>query len=160
MNELGWIIIGVICALVIAFIAYITQVFIRIIVNKNRIKNTLAQISGQVDVKHNLLKEYLKLNKDGIVDETFNKINVLLNEYESSKEKDVDTLKEFNSSYVTYMKSFDDSLLCKQCDESEEKINYIKEYYNELVCFFNRYKSNGVNVILSKALSINDAKLY
>ena len=160
MNELGWIIVGVIFALVIASISYVVQVFVRINVNKNKIKNTLAQISGQVDVKHNLLKEYIKINKDGIVDETFNKINSVLNEYENYKGMDIDTLKEFNTSYVLYLKSFDDSLLCKQCDESEEKINYIKEYYNELVCFFNRYKSNGVNVILSKALSIDDAKLY
>ena len=74
--------------------------------------------------------------------------------------KNVDLLKDFNEVYVYYMHSFNDDLISKQCNESEEKINYIKGYYNELVCFFNRYKSNGINAFLTRLISIEDEKLY
>jgi hypothetical protein len=160
MSELGWILIGVFTTLLVVCVAYVVQVWVKIIINKNKIKNTLVQITGQVDLKHNLLKEYIKLNKESIVKETFNKITTTLNEYENNLNKDVDYIKDYNSYYVNYMKDFDDSLLHKQCDESEEKINYIKEYYNELVCSYNNYKSIGINSFVSKALSIEDAKLY
>jgi hypothetical protein len=160
MSELVWILIGVFTTLVVVCVTYILQVWIKITINRNKIKNTLVQITGQVDLKHNLLKEYIKLNKESIVKETFIKITNTLNEYEKNLFKDVDCLKDYNSYYVDYMKTFDDSLLHKQCDESEEKINYIKEYYNELVCSYNNYKSIGINSFVSKALSIDDAKLY
>ena len=72
----------------------------------------------------------------------------------------IDTIKEFNEFYSKYLKSFNDDLLLKQCEESEVKINYIKEYYNELVSGYNEYKSNGVNYYFAKAMAIEDEKLY
>ena len=66
----------------------------------------------------------------------------------------------FNEYYNYHLRNFNDDLLIKQCDESELKIGYIKDYYNELVYGFNEYKSNGLNYFLAKAMSIEDEKLY
>ena len=100
------------------------------------------------------------INKDIIEEDKYSDIAESINNYSSKRSIDIDVLKDFNSYYAYCLKSFDDDLLVKQCNESEAKINYIKEYYNELVCSYNRYKSNGVNLVLSKAMSIKDAKLY
>ena len=107
-----------------------------------------------------MLKEYVEINRDSIVEEKRVSINEKLNAYNSQDDKDIEILKEFNEVYVDYMRSFDDSLLNKQCDESEEKINYIKEYYNELVSFHNQYRATGINVVFAKAFSISDEKIY
>lgn len=159
MNEFVLVLLGIACALIVALIAYPSQVFIKMRTNRNKINNIFAQIKGQVDIKHTLLKEYIEINKDSIGEEKFNIINEKINSYKMSV-KNVDTLKDYNDMYAYYMKSFDDNLLINQCNESEEKINHIKEYYNELVYFYNRYKASPVNSFLAKALSIEDEKLY
>ena len=160
MSEFAWILVGVGSAIGISVFVYILQVCVKLFNNKNKIKKTLVQIKGQVDVKHDLLKEYVEINRDSIVEEKRVSINEKLNAYNSQDDKDIEILKEFNEVYVDYMRSFDDSLLNKQCDESEEKINYIKEYYNELVSFHNQYRATGINVVFAKAFSISDEKIY
>lgn len=160
MNEISWIFLGVFSALLIALIVYPSQVYVKMRLNKTKIRNTFLQIEGQVGIKNNLLKEYIEINKDTISEEKYKEISERLNSYSFNGNKSVDSLKDFNDAYSHYMKSFDDALLHKQCEESQEKINYIKDYYNELVCFYNRYKSNGVNSIVSKVMAIEDEKLY
>jgi uncharacterized membrane protein YgaE (UPF0421/DUF939 family) len=160
MNEFIWVLIGICSALLIAFIVYLNQAYIKIYHHRKKIKNILMQIRGQVEVKHTLLKEYLEINKDLITDKKYKEISDKLNAYNLISASNIDSLKEFNDLYAYYMKSFNDNLLIKQCDESEEKINYIKDYYNELVCYYNRYKSSGFNSFLAKAMAIADEKLY
>ena len=160
MNELFWIIFGIACTLVVLLIVYLCQVYIKMRVNKKKIKNTLVQIRGQVEIKHDLLKEYVEINKDSMdVDQYESYVNKL-GSYNYNNEWNVDVLKEFNEYYNYHLRNFNDDLLIKQCDESELKIGYIKDYYNELVYGFNEYKSNGLNYFLAKAMSIEDEKLY
>ena len=159
MSEFLFILLGVISAILIALIAYPSQVFIKMRVNKSKINNIYSQIKAQVDIKHSLLKEYIEINKDSINEEKYNIINDKISSYIVNA-KSIDTLKDYNNFYANYMNDLEDDLLMHQCKESEEKISHIREYYNELVCFYNTYKSNGVNSILSKVLSIGDEKLY
>lgn len=160
MSEIMAIILGITLAFLTIIIGYVLQVFIKMHNNKVKIRNTLIQIKGQVDIKYKLLKEYVDINKDSILEDKLKTINEKLNDYNLYESKDINSLKTFNSLYVEYMKSFDDSLLNKQCDESEDKINYIKDYYNELVSNHNSYKSNGLSLFLSKAFSLEDEKTY
>lgn len=160
MNVVTGIFIGIGSALVIAIFVYFLYSYLKINVHHTKIKNTLAQIRGQVDIKYDLLKQYIELNKDSINEDRYIDFNNVLNLYKNSNEIDVESLKDFNISCNYYLKSFQDTLLIKQCDESEEKIEHIKDYYNELVCFFNRLKSNGFNSFLARAMSIKDEKLY
>ena len=158
--EFIWVIVGIFSAIVILGFIYPLQMYLKMRANKKKIENILVQIRGQVSIKHSLLKEYIEINKDVIEEDKYNDMIESINHYSSKKSLDIDVLKDFNNYYSYCMKSFDDTLLIHQCNESEEKINYIKDYYNELVDSYNRYKSNGVNLVISKAMSIEDAKLY
>ena len=42
----------------------------------------------------------------------------------------------------------------------DSQLGWEKEYYNELVCFYNRFKAQKINSILAKALDFSDEKLY
>lgn len=159
MSEFVFVILGVLFALLIVVIAYPSQMFIKMRINKNKINNIYSQIKTQVDIKHSLLKEYIEINKDSINEEKYYEINEKINSY-TRNVNSVDILKDYNDVYAYYMNNLEDDLLIKQCGESEEKISHIRGYYNELVCYYNRYKSNGINSFLSKALSIDDEKLY
>lgn len=158
MKEFMWILIGISSVLLVLLLIYPSQAYIKMRVNKTKIQNIFLQIEGQVSIKYNLLKEYLEINKDSIDEEKYKEITERLNAY--GRIKNVDILKDFNVIYSYYMHSFDDHLLSKQCKDSEEKIGHIKEYYNELVCFYNRYKSNKINSFVAKVMSIDDEKLY
>ncbi len=158
--EFIWWLIGTLSVIFIIGCIYPIVMYIKMRVNKKKLENILAQIRGQVSIKHSLLKEYIEINKDIIEEEKYTNIIESINHYSSKKILDIDGLKRFNKYYVNCMNSFDDSLLINQCNESELKINYIKEYYNELVCSYNSYKSNGLNAVLAKVMSIEDAKLY
>ena len=160
MKELSWVFIGIGSALFVLGILYLGYLLINMYIHRNRIRSILVQIRGQVDIKHDLLREYIEINRDSIEEEKYDDLSTKLNMYKSSNLVEVNVLKDFNDYWNYYMKSFDDHLLSSQCDEGEVKINHIKDYYNELVCFFNNYKSNKVNSLLSKAMSIRDEKLY
>ena len=160
MSEIVWISLGVLSAILVGVIAFVIQILVRIKINKSKIKNTLIQIRGQVEIKHDLLKEYLEMNKDLIDADVYVNLNNKLNSYRYKKEFNIDTIKEFNDFYSYHLNNFNDNLLIKQCKESDLKIDYIKDYYNELVSYFNEYKSNGVNYFFAKAMAIEDEKLY
>ena len=160
MNELFWMIFGIASALIVLLLAYPGQIYIKMKINKNKIKNTLVQIRGQIEIKHDLLKEYLEINKDSIDGNIYEAVTNKLCSYNYKNEWDIEILKDFNNYYLHQLKSFDDNLLSRHCDESETKIACIKDYYNELVYGFNNYKSNGFNYFVAKAMSIEDEKLY
>ena len=160
MQEISWIIVGVFSAAFIVLLTYLIQVYVKIRIHKTRIKNILSQIRGQVNIKHDLLREYVEINKDSIEQEKYDDVINKLSLYKSNNEIGVVELKDFNEYCNIHLKSFDDTLLVKQCEESEVKINHIKSYYNEVACFFNNYKSNKLNGIVSKAMDIEDATLY
>ena len=141
MNEILWVLLGILVSVIVLLVGYFIFSYIRIFKHKGKINNILLQIKGQLDIKHVLLDE--------IDEKKYKDIKDRLNSYNLIN-KNVDLLKDFNEVYVYYMHSFNDDLISKQCNESEEKINYIKGYYNELVCFFNRYKSNGINAFLTR----------
>lgn len=160
MNTIYWILLGIILTFLIVSIGYLVIIVFKLNSHKKKIKNTMIQIRGQVDVKFNLLKEYMEINKDSILEDKVMEITDKLNTYDLNKLLDIEEIKTFNDIYGDYMNSFDDSLLSRKCKESDEKIGYIKDYYNELVNQYNNYKSNKVNLVLSKAFSIEDEKLY
>jgi len=160
VQEISWIIIGVFSAAFIVLLTYLVQVYVKIRIHKNRIKNILSQIKGQVNIKHDLLREYIEINKDSMEQEKYEDVINKLRLYKSSDDINVNELKDFNEYCNYHLRSFDDNLLLKQCEESEVKINHIKSYYNEVVCFYNNYKSNKLNGVVSKTLDIKDAALY
>lgn len=158
MNKFIWILIGVSLVVIGALLIYPSQVYIKMRSSKTKIRNILKQIEGQVSIKHSLLKEYLEINKDSMTEEKYNEIYLKLKEY--GCDKNIEILKDFNQTYSEYMYSFDDNLLNNQCKNSEEKIGYIKEYYNELVSSYNNYKANKINNFVAKIMSIKDEQLY
>ena len=156
VKEILWVIIVVLIALV----SYPLHLFIKMKKNKKRIMKVLNEIYLQVDLKHNLLKQYLEINKDVIEEEKFLEMESILTSYDEKKAKNVKYLKKCNEIYSEYMFSFDDSLMKKTCKESNEQIKSIKDYYNVLVIDYNSYKSNKINSILSKAMFINDESMF
>lgn len=151
MNVVVWIIIAI-----FAITIYPLQLYIRTRINKKKIKLALNKIHVQVDLKHSLLKQYIEINKDTIDEDKYLEIEGKLANYMANGCGDVNMLKKFNEVYSSYLFSFDDSLLQRKCRESEEMIKNIKVYYNNMVVDYNKYKSNKVNKILSKALFIDD----
>ena len=69
-------------------------------------------------------------------------------------------LKMYNDKFNDFISVSKNNEVIEKCNLAEEKINYVKEYYNEIVCAYNRFKSNKLISYLSKSFSINDAKLY
>lgn len=157
--EFLLIAIGIISALIFTFVGYIIYTYIRLRIHKNKIRNIYSQIKGQVNIKHVLLKEYIEMNKDEIDEKIYSDIQEKLIRY-NHESNDIDNLKEHNYAFNHYMKSLNDDLLSRQCNKAEEKINHIKGYYNEVVNFYNNYKSNKVNSFVAKTLDFNDEKVY
>ena len=156
MKEIMWIVIVVLVAL----ISYPIQLYIRIYIGKRKINSALNKIHSQVDLKYNLLKEYIVINKDTIEEEKYSEIESKLSNYVPDKNISASSLRDFNEIYSSYMFSFDDSLLKRTCNESNEEIQNIKNHYNSLVGNYNNYKSNKINSILAKAMFIDDETMF
>ena len=137
MGEALFILFGVVCAVSTLIVAYPLYVLINL------------QIKGQVDIKCDIAS-CLK-NKSS-------ELNNSINTY-TSNEYDLD-LKVYNDMFNEHILKSGTLEDIKKCNEAEEKINCTRDYYNEVVCSYNRYKSNKVSSYLSKSFSIEDAKIY
>ena len=141
-------------------IVYPLGIYIKMRTNKSKIKKLMGKIHRQVDFKRDLLKQYLEINRDVIDEEKYTEITSGLNDYRPEKIKDINNLKFLNDLYSKYMVSFDDALMSKTCNESNKEITNIREYYNNLVKDYNKFKSKKINSILSKVMLLDDEVIF
>ena len=156
MKEFIWILV-VILGLGLCYPLYL---YVRMKISKRKITSVLNKIRNQVDFKHSLLKEYVEINKDVIDEDKYMEIEHQLTYYCANKDNTVGDLKKLNEIYAAYMIEFNDGLLKRKCNESEEYITNMKEQYNSLVKGYNEYKSYKVNAILSKVMFIKDENIF
>lgn len=149
MGEALFILFGVVSAVSALIVAYPLYVLINLKLQEKKVKMVYLQIKGQVDIKCDIAT-CLK-NKGYDLDKS-------IQEY-ATNEYDLD-LKYYNDVFNHHILKSGSLQDIKRCNEAEEKINCTRDYYNEVVCSYNRYKSSKVSSYLAKSFSIEDAKLY
>ena len=152
MFETFLILFGVVSALGVLVVLYPVCLYIKLKKHEKKVKEVYLQIKAQVDIKCELLAS------SGDSDPRL--LNII-DEYKKEDKivYDLD-LKSFNESFNHYISLTKNEELILKCNEAEEKINYVKDYYNEVVCSYNRFKSNKLAAYLSKSFLISDGKLY
>jgi len=143
------ILLGVIIAICAILIVYPFVIYVNLKIHQNRVNRIYTQLKNQIDIKHELINELENKNRD---------VLRAIREYQTANiELD---LKKYNDSFNYFILSSSNEDLINRCNVAENKINYIKDYYNEVVCSYNRCKTNRVATYLSKSFSFDDAKLY
>ena len=143
------ILLGVIIAISSIVIVYPFVVYFNLKSHENRVTRIYAQLKNQLDIKHEIISELENKNKD---------VLKVIREYQTAN-IEID-LKKYNDIFNYHILSSKNEELISRCNIAEDKINCIKDYYNEVVCSYNRYKDNMVASYLVKSFSFDDAKLY
>jgi hypothetical protein len=152
MTQTILVLLGVLMAVVIVGVSYPTYLYISLKIHEKKVKEVYVQIKAQVDIKCDLLSNIKDANKE---------VDSVILEYTRDKKERYDLdLKYYNEIFNKYIYAYADKECIFKCNDSEEKIEYIKGYYNEVVHTYNRLKSNVVTSYLSKCFLIDDAKLY
>lgn len=143
------ILLGVIMAISSIVIVYPFVVYFNLKSHENRVTRIYEQLKNQLDIKHEIISELENKNKD---------VLKVIREYQTAN-IEID-LKKYNDIFNYHILSSKNEELISRCNIAEDKINCIKDYYNEVVCSYNRYKDNMVASYLVKSFSFDDAKLY
>lgn len=149
MPQFISILLGVLIAIGIFVVVYPFVIYFKLKGYEKRVKELSYQIRAQMDIKCDLILTLEGTPKDVL--NTIEDYRKYTNGYD---------LKTYNDSFNKFVSTCKNTEVISKCDEAEEKINHIKEYYNEVVNSYNRFKNNKIAAYLSKSFSIADAKLY
>lgn len=150
MSEAIFILFGVLTAIGVLLVSYPTYLYIRLKMHEKKVKEVYLQLKTQVDFKCELASNVN--NKE---------LEKVILEYTKDKKENYNLdLKYYNEIFNKYIYAYSSESNIVKCNESEEKINHVKDYYNEVVSSYNSFKSNKVTAYLSKSFLINDGKLY
>lgn len=150
MSQTIFILFGVLTAIGVLLVSYPTYLYIMLRLNEKKVKEVYLQVKGQVDTKCELA---LTINNK--------ELRSVIKEYTKDKKENYNLdLKYYNETFNKYIYAYASKDIIVKCNEAEEKINHVKDYYNEVVSAHNEFKSNRVTSYLSKSFLINDGKLY
>jgi hypothetical protein len=151
MREAIFILFGVLGAIGVLLVAYPTCLYVKLKAYEKKVKNVHLQIKTQVDIKCDLVNS---------MDKKTMEITSLIDSYTNHKDEFEMDLKYYNEKFNDYILAYADKDTIIKCNIAEEKIGCTKDYYNETVCAYNRFKSSKVSTYLSKSFLIDDGKLF
>lgn len=164
------IIVGVL--LVITF--YIIGLYNELIDARNRVEDRFTQIELELRKKNNLIPDLIEIVKiyakheEKIINEMIatknkldksNKINDII---KNSKNIDISLNKIFTltDTYPELKKNKNFQIVQKKLEECDDKINYAKTFYNDVVLDYNNLREEFPSNLVSKAFKFKEINYY
>lgn len=149
---------GFIFGCVLVFFIFALARYIKIYNRKSRLKKVYAQLKNQVEIKCDAITNYVVSNDKDVSKDLKMEFKNKSSDYYLIK--NINDLKEYSSycSSLVFRMSSDE--LKKMISDVEDKIDYVRSYYNELATSYNKYIDTGFNKFFVKCNFISFEELY
>ena len=172
-----WIVLGVVIVLVIFIIGWFISVYNKLVKARNRVKNSWSQIDVQLKRRFDLIpnlvetaKGYAKHEKD--IFEQFAKARDVY--AQASSKNDVAGMSEANGmlgsalsrliavseAYPELKANTNFSTLMNELTETEDKIAYTRQFYNDVVTTYNNLREVFPSSIVAGMFNFKEAELF
>ena len=172
---IGWVILGVVAVLVLAVIMWIVSVYNKLVVARNKVKNSWSQIDVQLERRFALIpnlvetvKGYTKHEKD-----IFDQFAKARNVYQQANGS-VATASEANSmltsalsrliavseAYPELKADAHFKEMMSELSETEDKVAYTRQFYNDVVMTYNNKREVFPGSIVASMFGFKEAELF
>jgi len=177
MGLIGWIVLGVVLVLVIALIAWLIGTYNKLVKARLRVKNQWSQIDVQLKRKYELIPNLAEIAKgyakheSGIFEEFAKARNVYQQASTSGDVKGIakaDTmLSGALSRLIAVSEAYPElkadqhfSKIMSELSETEDKIAYARQFYNDVVTTYNTKREVFPSSIIANMFNFKEAQLY
>lgn len=172
--DIGAIIIIIIISALLVLTFYIIGLYNRLIDAKNRVEDKFTQIDLEIKKKLDLIPSLIEIVNKFVKHEekTINELITVINKIEKSK-KINDKITSANSMERTLNKVFTLAntysdlkrnknflSLQKKLEESDDKINYARTFYNDVVLDYNNLIEKFPSNLIAKIFKFNQIDYY
>ena len=177
MGWIGWIVVGVIIVLIIALIAWLIKTYNKLVKARLRVKNQWSQIDVQLKRKYELIPNLAEIAKgyakhEGGIFEAFARARSVYQQ--ASKEGDVKGVAQADSmlsgalsrliavseAYPELKANEHFSKVMSELSETEDKIAYTRQFYNDVVTTYNTMREVFPSSIIANMFNFAEAQLY
>lgn len=174
---IGWIIVGIVVVLVVALVAWIIGTYNKLVKGRLRVKNQWSQIDVQLKRRYDLIpnlletvKGYTKHEK-GIFDQFAQARNVFQQASSQGDLKGVaqaetmlngalSRLIAVSEAYPELKANTHFTQLMEELSETEDKIAYTRQFYNDVVTTYNTMREVFPGSIVASMFGFKEAQLY
>jgi len=173
----GWIILGVVLVLILALVIWFIGVYNKLVKARNRVKNSWSQIDVQLTTRFDLIPNLVETVKGyanhekGIFEEFAKARNVYA---QASEKGNVAGMSEANNmlsatlsrliavseAYPELKANTNFSSLMEKLTETESKIAYARQFYNDVVTTYNDMREVFPSSLVACMFNFAEAELF
>lgn len=177
MGWIGWIILGIVIVLVIAFIAWIIKTYNKLVKARLRVKNSWSQIDVQLKRKYELIPNLAEIAKGYAKHESsiFEQFAKARNVYQQANNAgDIKGVAEADkmmntalSRLIAVSEAYPELKANEQFNKvmselsiTEDKIAYTRQFYNDVVTTYNTLREVFPSSVIANMFSFKEAQLF
>lgn len=168
------IIIIIIIATILVLTFYIIGLYNRIINAKNKMEDKFNQIDVELKNKIDLIPNLVEIVNDLAKHEekTLNELSIAVNKLEKSKtindkinnsnnmNRNINKIFNLSDTYPELRKNKNFISIQKKLEECDDKINYAKTFYNDVVLDYNNLREEFPSNLIAKAFKFKEINYY
>ena len=177
MGWIGLVIVGIVVVLIIALIAWLIKTYNKLVKARLRVKNQWSQIDVQLKRKYELIPNLAEIAKgyakhEGGIFEAFAKARSVYQQ--ASSEGDVKGIAKADamlsgalSRLIAVSEAYPElkanehfSKVMAELSETEDKIAYARQFYNDVVTTYNTLREVFPSSIIAGMFNFAEAQLY
>ena len=172
-----WIILGIVLVLIIALVAWLIKTYNKLVKARLRVKNSWSQIDVQLKRKYELIPNLAEIAKgyakheSGIFEEFARARNVYQQASNTGSIKGMAEADKIASSALSRLIAVSEaypelkadthfSKVMSELSETEDKIAYTRQFYNDVVTTYNTIREVFPSSIIANMFSFKEAELY
>lgn len=173
----GWIVLGVILVVVLFLIVWVVSVYNNLVKGRNRVENSWSQIDVQLKRRFSLIPNLVETVKGYTKHESeiFGEFAKARNLYtEASKSQNVEEMSQANNmlnsslsrliavseSYPELKANTNYTKMMEELSDTENKISYARQFYNDCVNTYNNSREVFPNVIIANMFNFAKKELF
>ena len=170
----GWIAIGVVVLLIVLLIIFFVSTYNKLVKGRNKVKNQFSQIDVQLKRRFDLIPNFVETVKGYATHESeiFTKFADARKLYgeassEGSVQKAAEASNQLNKLVAFTIEKYPELKADKNfgelqnvLKETEDKIAYTRQFYNDVVLSYNNLREKFPGNIIANMFSFKEAELF